>query len=288
MKKKETKKEHRERINEVQYYIHSNLSDKLLIEELAKVSSYSSYHFQRIFKEITGKSVNTYIKDLRVQWAANLLVFNPQTTVCDIAHNCGFKSSATFSNEFKKHYDFTPIQWRKGEFKNYKPNKYKLEEKEVDFKNIKIKKLPSINIAYMRHQGFDKTIKTMWQKFLYLLEDEFDIKNPTMMGIQHSNLDITSFKDYRYFACIDLKKQKLEPKGDIGVCNIKAGLYATIRFQGICEDILTLYKKIYYEWLPKSEFEALNSSANVLYYKNNYLDPKDEFDIEFRVPIKYK
>jgi len=53
-------------------------------------------------------------------------------------------------------------------------------------------------------------------------------------------------------------------------------------------DALTLYKKMYYEWLPSSEYEALETSASVLYYKNNYLDEKDEFDMEFRVPIKYK
>jgi len=289
MKKKETKKEHRERINEVQYYIYRNLSNKLLIDDLAKVSSYSPYHFQRIFKEITKKSVTSYIKDLRLQWAANLLIFNPQSTVTDIAYNCGFKSSATFTNEFKKYYKYTPIEWRKSGFENYKANKYEIEEeKKVDFTKIEIKKLPSIDIAYMRHQGFDKTIKNVWQKFLFILEDELNIKNPTMMGVQHSNLNITSLEEYRYFACIDLKGQKIEPRGDIGICNIKAGLYATIEFEGICEDILTLYKKIYYEWLPSSKFEALNSSANILYHKNNYLDSKDEFNIEFRVPIKYK
>jgi AraC family transcriptional regulator len=140
----------------------------------------------------------------------------------------------------------------------------------------------------MRHQGYDKTIKNMWQKFLFLLDEEYNITNPTMMAFHHSNPNFTSIEDYRYIACIDLKNKKIEPKGDIGVCSISGGLYATIRFQGICEDALTLYKKIYHQWLPSSDFEALNSSANVLYYKNNYLNEKDEFDMEFRVPIKYK
>lgn len=288
MKKKDTTKEHKERINEVQYHIYKYLSSKLLIEDLAKISSYSPFHFQRIFKEITGKSVTTYIKDLRLQWAANLLIFNPNSTITNIAFDCGFKSSSTFSNEFKKFYKTTPNDWRKGEYKSYEPKEYELKEKEVDFSKIEIKKIPQIQIAYMRHQGFDKTIKKMWQKFLFLLEEDFGIKNPTMMAVHHSNPNIITLEDYRYVACVDLKDKKIKPKGDIGLCNIKGGLYATIRYQGICEDALTLYKKIYHQWLPSSEFEALNASANVLYYKNNYLDSKDEFDIEFRVPIRYK
>lgn len=57
MKKTITNNEHKQRINEVQYHIYKYLSMKLTIEDLAKISSYSAFHFQRIFKEITSKSV---------------------------------------------------------------------------------------------------------------------------------------------------------------------------------------------------------------------------------------
>ncbi|XOB63614.1 AraC family transcriptional regulator [Campylobacterota bacterium DY0563] len=289
MKKKDTRNEHKQRINEVQYHINKYLFTKLTIEDLAKISSYSIFHFQRIFKEITSKSVVNYIKDLRLECAANFLVFNPDSTITDIAYSCGFKSSATFSNEFKKQYNCSPTQWRKTEYKNYhQSNKYNLNDKDIDFSQIEIKKLPEVKIAYMRHMGFDKTIKTGWQKFLYLLEKDFGIVDGKMMAVHHSNPNITSLEDYRYVACVDLENRNITPKGDIGLCSISGGLFATIRFQGVCEDALILYKKIYYEWLPSSEYEALETSASVLYYKNNYLDEKDEFDIEFRVPIKYK
>ena len=288
MKKKDTTNDHKERINEVLYHIYKHLSKKLTIEDLAKISSYSPFHFQRIFKDITNKSVVTYIKDLRLQWAANLLIFNPQSTITDIAFSCGFKSSATFTNEFKKYYNSTPKNWRNGEYKSYQEKEEERSHKEMDFSKIEIKKLEEINIAYMRHQGYDKTIKNMWQKFLYLLEEDFDIKDPTMMAFHHSNPRITSLEDYRYIACIHLGDEKIQAKGDIGLCSISGGLYACIRYQGICEDVLSLYKSLYHKWLPSSEFEALSSSAHVLYHKNNYLNDKDEFDIEFRIPIRYK
>lgn len=288
MKKKATTNEHKERINEVLYHIYKRLSDKLVISDLAKISSYSPFHFQRIFKEITNKSVVNYIRDLRLQWAANLLIFNPQSSITEIAFTCGFKSSATFTNEFKRYYNSTPTAWRNGEHKNYLKKDEEKDKKEIDFSKIKIKKLDEIKIAYMRHRGYDKTIKNMWQKFLYTLGDEFDIKNPTMIGFHHSNPNIISLEEYRYIACIKITNNKVQPKGDIGLCKISAGLYATIRYQGICEDVLTLYKNLYHKWLPSSDFEALSSSAHVLYYKNNYLEDDDTFDIEFRIPVRYK
>ena len=288
MKKKETTNDHKERMNEVLYHIYKNLSKKLTIEDLAKISSYSPFHFQRMFKSFTKQSVVTYIKKLRLQWAGNLLIFNPQSTITEIVYTCGFNSSATFSNEFKKYFNTTPSFWRKGAHENYESNEYQFKEKEVDFSQIKIEKLEEISIAYIRHQGYDKTIKTMWQKFLHILEDDFNIKNPTTLAYHHSNPNITSLEECRYIACIEVKDKTLQPKGDIGICCIPGGLYATIKYQGICEDVLTLYKKLYYQWLPSSEFEALSSSAHVLYHKNNYLDPEDKFDIEFRIPVRYK
>ena len=126
--KKMTIQEHKVRINEVLYHIYTNLSTKFSIDELAKISSYSPFHFQRIFKELTQKSVITYIKEARLEWAANLLIFNPESTITEIAHTCGLKSSATFTNEFKKYYEMTPSLWRK--------NGYKIHKNcDTDFKN---------------------------------------------------------------------------------------------------------------------------------------------------------
>ena len=288
MKKKYTTNEHKQKINDVLYYIFENLASKLTIEELAIVSSYSPYHFQRIFKENTKQSVIEYIKDLRLQWSANLLIFNPNSTITEISYNCGFKSSATFSNEFKKHYNYTPTQWRKEGYEKYKLQQIG-NEKEIDFSEIKIKKLDSVSIAYMRHFGYDKTISDTWQKFLYLLEKDFDIHNPTMLGFHHSNPTITQLDKCRYIACIEIQDNiKIEPKGDIGLCNIDGGLYATIRHQGTYNDVLKLYTKIYHEWLPSSEFEALNSKAYTIYHKNHFTEEDGKFDVEFRIPITYK
>jgi len=286
--KKYTMDEHKVRVNEVLYHIYTNLSTKFSIDELAKISSYSPFHFQRIFKELTQKSVVTYIKSARLEWAANLLIFNPESTITEIAHTCGLKSSATFTNEFKKYYDMTPSSWRKNGYKVHKYCETSKIDKEVDFSSIKIKKLDDIKIAYMRHLGYDTCIRDTWQKFLYLLETQFDIKKPKMIGFHHSNPSITCLKDCRYGACIEIENNKIEPKGDIGTGEIAGGLFATIQYKGEYNDVLYLYKKLYYEWLPSSEFEAINGKAHVIYHKNHFVESDGKFDIEFRIPITYK
>ncbi|NQY94413.1 MAG: AraC family transcriptional regulator, partial [Campylobacteraceae bacterium] len=244
--KKMTLQEHKVRINEVLYHIYTNLSSKFRIEELAKISSYSPFHFQRIFKEHTHKSVVTYIKDARLEWAANLLIFNPESTITEIAHTCGLKSSATFTNEFKRYYEMTPSKWKKEGYKIHKNSETEDNEKEVDFSTIQIKKIDNIKIAFMRHLGYDSCIMNTWQKFLFLLEKDYEITNPKMIGFHHSNPSITSLKDCRYGACIEISDSKMQSKGDIATGEIAGGLFATIKYQGEYNDVLHLYKKMYY------------------------------------------
>ena len=286
--KKFTKSEHKVRINEVLYHIYTNLSTKFTIEELARISSYSPFHFQRVFKDITNKSVIIYIKETRLEWAANLLIFNHESTITEIAHTCGLKSSATFANEFKKKYGMTPTAWRKDGYKIHKYDKILNKNKEVDFSTIEIKKMDDIKIAYMRHLGYNSCIKDTWQKFLFLLETQYRITKPKMIGFHHSNPSITSIKDCRYGACIELEEENIEPKGDIATGYISGGLFATIKYQGIYNDVLYLYKKLYYEWLPSSEFDAINGKAHVIYHKNHFIEEDGKFDIEFRIPVMYK
>jgi AraC family transcriptional regulator len=288
MKKIVTINEHKEKMNEVLYFIHTNLSSRLLVKDLARLCSYSEFHFQRIFKEFTKKSVSNYVKESRLQWAANLLIFNKNSTITNIAHTCGFKSSATFANEFKKYFEMTPRTWRENGYENYKKEDILNNSKEVDFSKIEIKNIDDIKIVYMRHNGYDKTIKETWQRFLFLLKKEYEIVEPQMIAFLHNNPNITNLEECKYIVCANTYEKKVEVKGDIGVCDIPHGLYATIRYQGEYSDILHLYQKLYHEWLANSDYEALSSSAYIVYYKNHFVEEDEKFDIEFRMPISYK
>ena len=288
MQKRSTINEHKEKINEVISYIHGNLSSKLLVADLARICSYSKFHFHRIFKEITNKSISTYIKESRLQLSANLLIFNQNSTIIDIAQSCGFKSSATFTNEFKKYFDMTPSLWRKNGYKNYKIENFIANNKKVDFSSIEVKNIDKINTVYMRHCGYDKNIKEIWQRFLYLLKKDYSISSPQMIAFLHSNPSITDTKDCKYIVCANILNQTIKVRGDIGTGDIPSGLYATIRYKGEYNDILHLYKKLYYEWLPSSQYEAVSSAAYIIYYKNHFIETDEKFDIEFRMPITYK
>src|SRR3984885_2389566 len=152
--------EYPQRINRVIDYLRGNLDRQVKLKELASVACLSEFHFHRIFGAVSGETLNNFTNRLRLEKAARLLRYSGQS-VTDVALDCGFSSSATFSRAFRSGYETTPNQFRKtGEIKNSKICKeigtgqeYVLpmsrDEKRAAFP-VRIVDFPERQIAYIR------------------------------------------------------------------------------------------------------------------------------------------
>ena len=56
--------------------------------------------------------MSSYILQLRLEYAAHLLVEQPYRTVVDIATDCGFSSNTYFSSRFRQHFGISPTDYR--------------------------------------------------------------------------------------------------------------------------------------------------------------------------------
>ncbi|HEY6333041.1 MAG TPA: helix-turn-helix domain-containing protein [Blastocatellia bacterium] len=123
----EANREYTERINRVIDYLRGNLDRQVKLKELAKVACFSEFHFHRIFSAVSGETLNDFTNRLRLEKAARLLRYSDRS-VTDIALDCGFSSSATFSRAFRSGYDTSPSRFRKsGEIKKSKICKLDLD-----------------------------------------------------------------------------------------------------------------------------------------------------------------
>ncbi len=112
VRKKQLRAEYTSRINRVLDYIEKNIDHPLSLETLAKVADFSRFHFHRIFAALVGETLNQFIQRVRVEKAANLLVTKPKDSITDVAFDCGFSNSASFSRSFKEVFGMTPSRWR--------------------------------------------------------------------------------------------------------------------------------------------------------------------------------
>lgn len=93
-------------------YIEDNLKEKITIEDLAKISIFSVFHFHRIFHAVVGEPVMEYIRKRRLSNAAQELL-DPGKRITDIAYDYFFNSHDTFTRAFRRLYNISPGEYRK-------------------------------------------------------------------------------------------------------------------------------------------------------------------------------
>lgn len=81
-------------------YVDSHYADALYLEALARMASLSPGIFARQFKRYTGLSCFQYIKHKRIEQAI-VLLGSTDSTVLQIAMDCGYDSMANFYKAFK-------------------------------------------------------------------------------------------------------------------------------------------------------------------------------------------
>ncbi|AAK79419.1 AraC-like DNA-binding protein/mannose-6-phosphate isomerase-like protein (cupin superfamily) [Clostridium acetobutylicum] len=92
--------------------IEEKYTEKLTLNELADCVNFSTHHFCRTFKQMTGKTTTDYINGIRLYKSTNYLK-QTDLNITEIAIKCGFDNNNYFSRLFKKHYDMTPTKYRK-------------------------------------------------------------------------------------------------------------------------------------------------------------------------------
>ena len=57
--------------------------------------------------------LSSYIQQLRLDYAANLLIEQPDKSIIELANECGFSSNTYFSDCFRQHFGMSPTDFRK-------------------------------------------------------------------------------------------------------------------------------------------------------------------------------
>lgn len=95
------------RFNGVLEYIENNFNDKITLDQLCSMTNISRFHFCRVFKSITEKSMGEYLNQLRINKAEALLK-SGDVNITEAAMSCGFDDINYFSRMFKKYKNVSP------------------------------------------------------------------------------------------------------------------------------------------------------------------------------------
>lgn len=95
--------EDREFLERAAQYVHKNLSDSDYDREAfaADMGTSVGTLYNRL-RELTGKSIANYIRDIRIQEACKIAKYERNTRVSDIAYRVGFRDAKYFATAFKR------------------------------------------------------------------------------------------------------------------------------------------------------------------------------------------
>jgi AraC family transcriptional regulator len=94
-------------------FIHDNALQPLRLQEISNAAGRHEIHLAREFRRHFGSSIGAYVRGLRTEHAAKLLL-NSRLSVSDIALECGFANHAHLCREFKSRLGVTPTRYREG------------------------------------------------------------------------------------------------------------------------------------------------------------------------------
>ena len=106
-----SKEDYANKFVEICDYIDNHCSEDLKLDEVADMSGFSKFYFERLFKQFTGTSFYKYVNQKRIAKASELLI-EPGNSVTDVALNCGFMSISSFIRMFKLQKGCTPTEFK--------------------------------------------------------------------------------------------------------------------------------------------------------------------------------
>lgn len=248
-----TKDEYIQSVYKVVFYIEQNYNEELNLDELAKVASFSAFHFHRIFKSIVGRSLALYIKDVRMQNASRSLKSDKKVTT--VALENGYETNASFTKAFKKQFHMTPSKFSQ-EFKNKKGLEM-LSPEYIEIDEIEVLSVRGVG-AYV--EAAPKAAEIL-MKFAYTqkIKNKKNLmgKEARCFGISHDDPNITDEEKIRCDMCITWDDRSVKPQGEILANKINAGKYARFLHTGAYENLNKTYEQIT-TWIIENEITLRN------------------------------
>lgn len=102
-----------ERMKVMLSFLEAHYGEELALEQIAESAGISATECMRCFRRSIGVSPIRFLKERRLQRAANLLR-HTERSISEIAASCGFLDMSYFTKAFRQIYGATPTAYRRG------------------------------------------------------------------------------------------------------------------------------------------------------------------------------
>ena len=285
-------------------FIERNLDQKLDIHDIAKQAEMSPWYFQRVFRSLTGDSVNRYVQSRRMSLAAARVLKGE--SLIELALDMQFGGQEAFTRAFKRYFGITPGKYRRVSGQGVKvAMKPRIEGRYLQQIQKGNKAMQPIyceknemkligisapfNGAMAKEANNHNVIPDLWKKFFSLLPCISNRSTDETIGVIYpasSAFDDGSDRLHEnliYFAGVELTSFDKVPLG-MEKLTLKGQRYASFGHRGPIDQIDMTLQYIFGSWLPQSGHQILDL-PNLEIFPEGYLPMGERSEMNYLVPV---
>ncbi len=272
-----TSESYRKRLINVIEHIYRHMDGDLEVNTLAEVACMSPYHFHRIYRQMSGETINASIRRLRLQGAAAELI-RSSDNIESIAKQAGYGSLEAFSRAFRKEFGESPRDYRDHRVKlpsaetvfvGMLSNSETQRNKQMESFSVELQDFEGQCLIGMEHSGDYMAIGESFEKLFMFAGIQGLISDQSRsFGLYYDDPETVPVDDLRSAAC--LTGTLVESIEGVRNIEIPKGKCASILFKGSYAELEKPYDYLFGRWLPESGLEA----ADFPVFEEYLNDPK--------------
>ncbi|SHL95584.1 AraC family transcriptional regulator [Chryseobacterium polytrichastri] len=297
--------EYKRRIIRIIKHIDEHLDDDLSLEKVAAIGAYSPFHFHRIFKLITGETLQNYIIRKKIEKSALYLALKKNVDIKEIYMELGFANHSVFNKTFKKYYGQSPSEFRRSApesfhkilqveskngqvdtvFRQYICNVENLLNWRTMNLKIKVTQLQEMNLACVMSLGLADVEKSYdilidWAKRKQL----FPRENVKMISVYHDSFKVTPPEKVRIHASMLLDEQLMEQEGEVFPEIIETGKFIIGSGEVTLHDFEKCWASLFL-WMNENHYSIRKAFPFEIYHSNFKEHPEEKMIVDFCIPI---
>jgi AraC family transcriptional regulator len=284
-----------ERIQRGVDHVEAHLDEDVALSDVAKVAGVSQWHFQRMFRALTGETLKTYIRSRRMAASLGRLL-DTDLRVLDIAILAGFESQEAFARAFKQAFGLTPQKYRSLRDKSRFLKKPRFDAeylRQLDHNAAlapEIYAQPALQLVGLRtlfysvdseKNNIGEKLPPLWVDFVARLAEIPDRVPGVCYGVvrqAHGDAELLE-----YHAAIEVTRVSTLPAGMVAL-EVPHGTYARFEHRGAAQRIDHTVNYAYASWLPQSSHRH-TYAPDLEIYGAAYHPTNEDSVFHYAIPI---
>lgn len=279
-----------------------HLAEPLPLHAVAQAARLSPFHFHRVFRAVSGETLNQFVTRLRLERSLSLRLRHRRCTLTEVALACGFSSPSDYTRCFKQRYGVPPSAFDlaahrdrqrralEGALPPEDGSHARLDRlapgANPDGFAVRLRALPARTLAYLRvRDSYREGVVPEAARRLQAWADGRGLGGGQWLGYMWDDPEVVALDDCRYDVAVTVPDDTATG-GEVGRCRFPAVLVAELELRGGIDLEMRALDWLYGSWLPASGFVPADQPCFEAWMGRPFAHGLEHFELRVWLPVQ--